>query len=43
MFSLITKKLFGTRNERELKKIQPIVEKINSIEADIKKLTDDEL
>lgn len=36
------KKLFGS-NEREIKKFQPIVDKINSWEETISKLSDDEL
>ncbi|HAG50951.1 MAG TPA: preprotein translocase subunit SecA, partial [Deltaproteobacteria bacterium] len=36
-------KIFGSKNERELKKIQPVVEKTNSFEPDIKRLTDAEL
>ncbi len=36
------KKIFGS-NEREIKKLQPIVEKINSLEAGISKLSDEEL
>jgi len=38
-----TKKIFGDPNERELKKLQPIVEKIGSYEPDILKLSDEEL
>lgn len=38
----IFKKIFGS-NEREIAKIKPIVEKINSLESDIIKLTDEEL
>jgi len=38
-----TKKIFGDPNEKELKRLQPIVEKINSYEPDILKLNDDEL
>ena len=38
-----TKKIFGDLNERELKKMQPIVEKINSYEPDTLKLNDEEL
>jgi len=38
-----TKKIFGDPNERELKGLQPIVEKINSYEPDILKLNDGEL
>ena len=43
MFLNIFKKIFGTRNERELKRIQAYVEKINQLEAEIQKLTDDQL
>lgn len=43
MLGAALKKIFGSKNERELKRIQPIVEKINSLEADIKKLTDSEI
>jgi len=42
MFDLV-KKVFGDSNERELKKLQPMVEKINSYEPDISKLNDEEL
>ena len=38
-----TKKIFGDPNEKELKRLQPIVEKINSHEPDISKLDDEEL
>ncbi len=33
-------KIFGSKNERVLKQIQPLVERINSLEADILKLDD---
>ena len=39
---LITK-IFGTRSQREIKKIQPIVDKILSMEEAYKALTDEEL
>ena len=42
MFDLV-KKVFGDSNERELKRLQPITEKINSYEPDISKLNDGEL
>jgi len=42
MFDLV-KKVFGDSNERELKRLQPIVEKISSYEPDISKLNDGEL
>jgi len=38
-----TKKIFGDPNEKELKRLQPIVDKINSHEPDISKLNDEEL
>lgn len=37
------KKIFGDTDEKELRKLQPIVEKINSYEANILKLKDEEL
>ena len=36
-------KVFGTTNDRELKKIQSHVEHINALEPDMEKLSDDEL
>ena len=36
-------KLFGTYSEKEVKKIRPIVDKINSLESEIEKLSDIEL
>ena len=39
---LITK-IFGTRSQREIKKIQPIVDKILAMEAEYKALSDEEL
>jgi len=38
-----TKRIFGDLNERELKKMQPIVEKISSYEPNISKLDDEKL
>lgn len=43
MFEQVLAKIFGTKHEREMKKIQPIVNKINSLEPEMQKLTDDEL
>ncbi|MGZ3713593.1 MAG: preprotein translocase subunit SecA, partial [Bdellovibrionota bacterium] len=43
MIATIAKKIFGTQNERELKSIHPIVEKINSLEPEMKKLSDDQI
>jgi preprotein translocase subunit SecA len=39
----IAKKVFGTQNERELKSIYPIVDRINQLEVQIKPLTDAQL
>jgi preprotein translocase subunit SecA len=39
----IFKKVFGSRNDRELKKLYPIVDKIESYEEAFKKLSDEEL
>lgn len=36
-------KIFGTHSERELKKIYPIVDKIEALEPEMKKLSDEEL
>jgi preprotein translocase subunit SecA len=39
----ILRKLFGTPNDRQLKRLSRIVDSINDLEPDFKKLTDDEL
>jgi len=36
-------KIFGTKNEREVKRLQPRVEAINALEPEMQKLSDDEL
>ncbi|HID56452.1 TPA: preprotein translocase subunit SecA, partial [Candidatus Poribacteria bacterium] len=36
-------KIIGSKNDRVLKKLWPIVERVNALEPQIKKLTDDEL
>lgn len=43
MFNSLIKKFIGSKNERELKKMWPIVEKINSLEASISTLSDEQL
>lgn len=43
MISFIAKALFGSKNERELKRMEKIVVRINALEADMEKLTDEEL
>jgi len=36
-------KIFGSKNQRELKKLQPIVDRINQLEASMKPKSDDDL
>ncbi len=40
MIGSILKKIVGSKNERELKRLQPLVDKINSLEAGLKNLDD---
>ena len=35
--------IFGSQNERDIKKIRPVVDKINALEPEIQKLSDEEL
>ena len=42
-FGTITKKIFGSANDRKVKAIRPLVEKINSLESEFEVLTDEEL
>ena len=39
----VLKKVFGSKNERELKKFKPVVEQINALEPEIQTLSDDQL
>jgi preprotein translocase subunit SecA len=43
MVSNLLTKVFGSKNERELKKIQPVVEKINTFEPRIQTMSDEDL
>src|SRR5512133_2417977 len=43
MFSSIIKKFIGSKNERELKKLWPIVAKINALESSVAALSDEQL
>ena len=43
MLDVIIKKVVGTKNERVLKKLRPLVDKINHLEPTIQNLTDQEL
>ncbi len=42
MFGFLAKKMFGSKNERYLKSISPMVERINTLEPEIQKLPDQE-
>ncbi|NDD53493.1 preprotein translocase subunit SecA, partial [bacterium] len=43
MIATILAKIFGTQNERELRALQPLVAKINELEASVQPLSDSEL
>ncbi len=43
MIGTLIKKIVGSKNERELKRIQPIVQRINQLEAKIRPLSNDQL
>jgi preprotein translocase subunit SecA len=43
MIGFIVKKFIGSKNEREVRKLRPLVAQINAHEADYQKLSDDEL
>lgn len=43
MIARILAQVFGTKNERELKNLQPLVDKINALEPSIQALSDEQL
>ena len=43
MFGTFVKKIFGNANERHVKKLQPLVDKINKLEEDYQKLSEEQL
>jgi len=43
MFGLIARKLFGSKNERDLKKLDPLVRAVNELEPSVTGLKDEEL
>ena len=43
MIGNLVAKVFGTKHDREVKKLQPLVDRINSLESEIKALSDAEL
>jgi preprotein translocase subunit SecA len=42
-FSLVARKIFGSKNEREIKRLRPDVDEINRLEPEISALSDDQL
>jgi preprotein translocase subunit SecA len=42
MLNFLTK-VFGSKNERELKKLQPLVDRVNAMESDLQALSDEQL
>ncbi len=43
MIANIFKKIFGTKNDRELKRLRKVVAKINALEVDMQALTDEQM
>jgi len=43
MYKLLIRKIFGTKNERDLKKLQPYASAINELESHIKKLDNNQI
>ena len=43
MINTLIAKVFGTSNERELKRIAPLVERVNALEPEMKQLSDEQL
>lgn len=43
MIQLLARKIFGSQNERDLKKLRPHLERINALEPDLLKLSDAQL
>jgi preprotein translocase subunit SecA len=37
------KRIFGTKNDREIKRLRPLVDRINEIEAGLQQLSDEDL
>lgn len=43
MFATVAKKIFGSRNDRRLKKLNPLIANINKLEPELSKLSDEDL
>ena len=43
MISYLVKKIVGSKNERELKRIKPMIQRVNVLEPEVRPLSDDQL
>ena len=43
MFSYIFKKIFGSKNDRYLRRLRPVIARINALEPEIQALSDEDL
>ncbi len=43
MFNLLLKKIFGSKTDRDMKRMQPMVDKINALEVEYQSLSEDQL
>ena len=43
MFGFLFKKIFGSKNERYLRRLRPLVQKINALEPEMQALADEGL
>ncbi|HEC66042.1 MAG TPA: preprotein translocase subunit SecA [bacterium] len=43
MLEFVLKKIFGTKHEKDIKQLRPLIEEISALEPDISKLNDEEL
>ena len=42
MFGFLFKKIFGSKNERYLRRLRPLVQRINALEPQLQELTDED-
>jgi len=43
MIGKLVKKIVGSKNDRDLKKLQPLVDQVNALESEASALSDEEL
>lgn len=43
MISGVLKKIFGTKQDRDIKSLRPILDQVNAFEEQLRKMSDDEL